>query len=465
MSYSERPKNDIYEKNFLIKLFHNKSLQQTHLDGITPAIFADKTRRLICYLMKRLKAVDKEISVNNMFLFVCNPDEHLLAFQRKNKIEMPTEEMITDILYEVGTDASDAYFDVIYKNLLEMSFYRFVDKAGDEIKLQNTFPKENSISAICGNAKAILTVHKILFDGKEYKRDQLQETLEKVNSKDEYITTSSAHLNSMIGGFTRGYVDAIIGKSGHGKSSWVDFNILHTLMANKAKKIVKITPEEDAATQWRRYLAMICKISTTIMRQKGIIITKDHLDAIKKAVGDRLAIYDKTNRMKDILEIQRVAECDQLYLDHLQKVVYPGTKDPMGNMIGNIPGLVGAQEQLAKQKNMSIINLSQVGDKEIARSQRMSKRPRYHDAFGSSTLYQTAREFLAIYYPIKDKDEEPDNFIGEVGLNTFEVYVEKSSYSIIGKIKMNFDYEFNRFADVGELKKTDFISKKEQELF
>ena len=464
---TDNRQHEVFEKCVLVKIFHNQSLQDSHLELLSPNVFSNAKRRLVLYVMKRLKKAKLDINISNIVLFCNTPDEALKAFLSKSNMGILNEEDVVDIINDTTVDSSERMFDIGYKLLIDDCFQRFVEIRANEIKSYNQSKLQSSRMSILSNAKAIWGFYNKLYKGAEFKRDQLQEAMDKINSPDEYITTSSRNLNSMMGGFTRGYVDVIIGKSGHGKSSWVDYNILHTLLSDKAKKVVKITPEEDAATQWRRYIAMICKISTTAMRMKTVPITKEHIEAVKKVMSDRLVIYDKVNRMADIMELSRVTECDQLYVDHLQKIVYPGNKNPMENMIGNIPGLIGAQEQLAKQKGMSIIDLSQVGDKEIARSERFSKRPRYHDAYGSSVLYQTSREMLAVYYPFKDYDEEPNSFIGQSTptIYGYEVWVEKSSYGRIGKIKMNFDWDYNKFTDAGEIKKTDYIAKNEPNLF
>jgi replicative DNA helicase len=187
------------------------------------------------------------------------------------------------------------------------------------------------------------------------------------------------------------------------------------------------------------------------------------VDAIRMAGG--LKISADTS---DINQARLLKDGEQIYVDHLQSIEYPGRANPLMNMIGEIPGLILFEERIAKQKNISIINLSQVGDKEIARSERFSKRPRYHDAYGSSVLYQKAREFLAVYYPYKDYDENPQTFYGNAPtINDYEVGIEKSSFSALGIIHLNFDYEYSKFSDktVGKAKlKTDFVAPDERQI-
>ena len=203
------------------------------------------------------------------------------------------------------------------------------------------------------------------------------------------------------------------------------------------------------------------------MRQKLRKITDNEIKLVADELKDKIVIYADVYKYKDIQEILRTADGDQIYLDHLQSVDYPGSAGQLQNMIANIPGMILFQEKIAKQKNISIVNLSQVGDKEIARSDRITKRPRYHHAYGSSILYQKSREFSAVYYPYKDYEESTYTFVGNAPtLNDYEIGIEKSSFSAIGVVKMNFDYEHCLFTDkLTKSIKTDYTSPEQETLF
>lgn len=471
----QKNSSDLYEKIYIVKVFHNKRLHQ-ELVNISPSLFTDLKRRSIVYLMKRLYENKVEITLDNLHVYGSHPDDHYLNFIRRTYVCKHGEEVkyiltlneLNDILYDTVIDASDNLFDMIKENLNVLTFARFVTQQLDEMKYGISFHNRDYHSDILARTKGIQTFHKLLFANESVKRNQLSETKNRINSNDEYISTSSQLLNSHIGGFTRGFVDAIIGKSGHGKSTWTDYNIVHTLRSGKVSKVVKITPEEPADFTWRRIISMVCNLSTTGMRNKLVKITDEHIKKVGELLEKRLKIYDNVFKLKDIKEVIRIADGDQLYVDHLQAIEYPGRANPLMNMIGEIPGLILFQERIAKQKNISIINLSQVGDKEIARSERFSKRPRYHDAYGSSVLYQKAREFLAVYYPYKDYDENPQTFYGTPPtMNDYEVGIEKSSFSALGIIHLNFDYEYSLFSDKAVDKrklKTDYVAKNEPQL-
>lgn len=455
---------ELYEKIYIVKVFHNEKLH-SELESISPSLFTEGKRRLTVYLMKRVYANKTAITLDNIYIYGSHPDEHYLSFVRRTYLCKQGEEGkylltlddLNGILYDTVIDSSDNLFNMIKDELHILAFARFVAQQVEEIKYGISFQNKDFHSDILARTKGIQTFHKLLFTNGSVKRNQLDETKNRINSDNEYISTSSQLLNSHIGGFTRGFVDVIIGKSGHGKSTWTDYNIVHTLRSGKVSKVVKITPEEPADFTWRRIISMVCKLSTTGMRNKLVKITDEHVKKVGELLTKRLKVYDDVFKLKDIKEIIRIADGEQIYVDHLQAIDYPGRANPLMNMIGEIPGLVLFEERIAKQKNISIVNLSQVGDKEIARSERFSRRPRYHDTYGSSVLYQKAREFLAVYYPYKDYDENPQMFYGEAPTHRdYEIGIEKSSFSALGIIKLDFDYEYSTFTDKDSRKlKTD----------
>ncbi len=448
MQQKNYPDSDVLERAMLLWLFHDKELREQHLDKILPAMFLHPTRRLLIYVMQKMKDKEVEITVPTIVLFIQNNVETLKLFIQRNKIIIPDENGIRDILFdpEINVKNKD-YFDGVFKDLIRYAFARFVEDKVSEIQFENSYPGKYE-SGILAKAKGIIKVHDMLHGKIGDKRDQLNETRELINNSDEYISTSSQVLNSYIGGWTRGYVATVIAKSGHTKSSWIDYDTSHSLLSGKISSAVIISPEEIASTRWRRLIAMIFKIPTSMMRQKLVQVSDEHIKKIREIFKDKLIIYDQVTKYKDILDLMSTLKCDKVIVDHLQSIEYPGTKDYLGNMIGNIPGIIDFEKRIAKLRKMVIINLSQVGDKEIQRSDRLSKAPRYYDAYGSSVLYQASREFLSIYYPFRDYEDNPMIFgANPPTINDISCSIEKSSFSKLGKVRWNFDPEFNTFTD------------------
>ena len=475
----EYPNSSVYERHYIVKLFNNLKIQEECLDSTLPGIFLDGKKRYIVYLMKRLKEKKMAITVDNMVIFQANPDDSLMAFLRKQHKNVYTSKPLSDdelkkfflsegdiydIVHDVGIDAQadSGTFEIIKKEMLLMSFARFIEDMLPEIKHYNKHLSEQSQYAVISKLKAGTKLYDILHTRMESKQDVLVSAMNYINSEDEYIRTSSRVLNSFIGGFSRGYVNTIIAKSSHCKSSWTDFNIADCIINNKAEKIVKITPEEDSDVQIRRFIAMICKIPTNAMLLKTVKITTDHIKLVKDtlAVGNRLVIYDKYQDEGKIKEIiNSLTDADMIVVDHVNSIDYPGRNGWLNNMINGIPGFINFCKSTSKRvnthgKKTSTILLSQVGDKEIQRSERLSKAPRFYDAYGSSALYQASRQMLALYYPYKDQDDMGISLDNQpCGINDVQIAIEKSSFSMVGKVQLYFDPNLNLFKDSDAAKK------------
>lgn len=437
--------------------------------------------------MRRLLDEGFEITIDNMVMSLAKKDERLTAFVIKHyggKKEdvgkhLPTANGIYDVLFDTTLDSSERLFDEARRGILQASWTRFVEVAISDMKYYNSYNFEKYNHTIMSRARAILKLYdKLISNGGEI-RNQLAETQHIVNSIEEYVPTCSRMLNSYIGGFSRGYVSTIIAKSSHCKSSWVDFNIVQNLCAGKIQKVVKITPEEDAPTQIKRYVATLCKVSLQQMLLKNVTITAEHLNVVREKleIGNRLIIIDNVSKLNDVIEsMASIKDADMVYIDHINAITYPGNGTWLNNMIGGIPGLVQFEKMYAKRLNAKglktcVINLSQVGDKEINKSDRFIKAPRFFDAYGSSSLYQASRQMLALWYPYKDTEDSPyDNMNialpGGGSPSEIDVYasIEKSSFSRIGKMWWVYNPDYNLFSDrsvKGMEKKMDYVAPQE----
>jgi len=375
-------------------------------------------------------------------------DEQLVVFLRKHKVNELTNSDINDLLYDTLVDTSDNMSDFVFERLYALTFQRFVEERVSEIKYINGYGLSSEQPSLIANSKAIIKMHDILYNRTINSVDQLNEAMDMVNNDDEFIPTCLSSLNNYIGGFSRKYVGSIIAKSSHGKSTFADYNSVYTLIKKRADEITIITPEESAATRWRRIIAMINKISTTDMRHKKIKITEEHINIVKKALNGRLKIVDTAHKYKDVVDAMYASNSDMILVDHVNSIDYPGTGDFLSRMIGGIPGLVNVQKVIAKNKNAAVIDLSQVNDKDIQRSDRLSKAPRYWDAYGSSTLYQAAREYIALWYPYKEFEDNPMYFGNkQQSPNDIQIAIEKSSFSAISKFNIIYEPDFATFRD------------------
>ena len=462
----EYPNSDVLERAYLVWMFHNPELRAKYLDKTLPSIFLNPQRRLLIFVMQKMTEENIDITVPNMALYIQNANEAVKNFMKRHKVKIMSEAEIQDTFHDMEITANISLFDMAKDYLLVYAFARFVEDKTTEIKWMNSYPGDYE-SGIVASCRGVIKVYDVLHGRLQSKRDQLAEAMESINSDNEYVSTSSQVLNAHIGGWTRGYVGAVIAKSSHGKSTWTDYDTVHSLLSNKIGSAAIISPEESASTRWRRIICGVFKIPSTMMRQKTAQVTQQHIDKISEMFKDRLFIYDDVFKYKSIIDLMHGLKVDKIVLDHLQAIEYPGTGDFLARMIGGIPGIIDFEKKIAKQRKNVIINLSQVNDKDIQRSDRLIKAPRYWDAYASSTMYQASREFLSLWYPIKDYEDNPIVFGSNIPtINDLQISVEKSSFSRIGKVKLFFDPEFNVFKDKPSksMGKGDYVPPKEKEL-
>src|SRR5690554_2412544 len=108
-------------------MFHNPNLLNTYLDNIMPNYFLDKKRRLIVYIMKRLKDQKKEINVNSIMLFASDPDDDMNLFKRRHFTGELRDEDVEDNLYPDSVSHDESMFEKAYKCLIGDAFARMVE--------------------------------------------------------------------------------------------------------------------------------------------------------------------------------------------------------------------------------------------------------------------------------------------------------------------------------------------------
>lgn len=453
--------SDVFEAPYLVKLFHNKELQDKYLMQTLPSIFLDIKKRVIVYLMRKLYEADLNITVDNIISIQAKlkDDAQFRAFLRKHYAKPLSYDDIYDIVHDVSVSSETTFFDDIRKEMLSRSFSRFVTDILSDIEYNKSFWTDSHNFDIIVKMKGAIKLYDILQGRKKNNIDYFQETMDLVNGLDEYIPTSSRTLNGYIGGFTRNYPAIIAAKSSHCKSSWADYNILSNILSGAVSKVTKITPEETASTQLRRYVAMLCKISTTDMRLKLAKITDEHIKILKEKIGGKLEIIHSAVKLSDVIDAMNNSKADMIYIDHINGIDYPGRGTFLERMVGNIPELVNAEKRIAMEKHISIVNISQVNDKDIQRSTRIVKAPRFWDVYGSSALYHASREFLTLWYPYKDQEDNDLVYEESYDMSDIRILIEKSSFSKVGRIKLNFIPEYNLFYDI---KREETKMEKEQ---
>ena len=433
------------EKYIVSLMIFDKEKREKFIEKLLPNIFYQSENRFLIFLIRKMHKEKIPVSIENIVLLCLSPSPDILSFLKKNGLTTPNNPyaMVTNIIsyYESSDIISDAMVNKAIELLYEMAFKRYVNTKIEEISGIINYEPKISKHQIMTRLEGINRMYKILFENDNIDESinlQLNESMDMINNPDEYIPTFSENINRLIGGFTRKSISTIIGKSGHNKTTFSLFNALYTIRQGYANSVVFISTEEDAPFYWRRIFAMILDVDLEEMRKKEVVITKEHLNTVKSVVGNKIKIVTNIIKYKDIVDALYGYQDDVIYIDHLQNIIYPGNGTFLTNMIGGIPALISIEKQVAKLNNNVIVNLSQVNDKEIQTNTiRKNKSPRYYDAYASSSMYQGSREFLSIWYPIKDIDEySEDDFIYTP--TDVIVSVEKSNFTRTGRVRLKY---------------------------
>ena len=73
------PQSDIFERAYLLKIYHNQKIRESELPSLLPQVFLNNKRRLVAFLMVELYHQSQEITVSNMVLLLSNPSDRILS--------------------------------------------------------------------------------------------------------------------------------------------------------------------------------------------------------------------------------------------------------------------------------------------------------------------------------------------------------------------------------------------------
>jgi len=436
---------DIYEKNVLVKLFHNKDLQTKYLPDILPALFYDRRRRVLVHIMKLLYENKLGITVEN--IIISQNTRRVKAILRKEKESVMNQEEVWKELNDFDVDTGSSMFEEAFLELHDLAFARFVDEIVPDINYDLAYNKRDSVLA---RTKAINQVYDIIFKSKlKSREDQIGNAINVVNSGGTYKRLSSSTLNSFTGGVSKGFITTIVGKPSHGKSTLMTFESAWQVKNEKEDRIDVIGPEETPDVFWRRILAIELGIPITRLTQGEVQISREEERRIKDIYGGKIHFHDISS-LKDITDLtwSLSKKSKFIWLDHVNAVSYYNDDQTRG-----ITGLINMQKAFLKENPEAVIfDLSQVNTKKMQFNKRL--RPTKADAFASSVLEQASREFLVVYYPYKDaiSEETKQYFLGKGNKlpqpDIVQIIVEKNSFGDVGEFRMKYLPEYSRFQDM-----------------
>lgn len=462
------------EGMFLRKLVYNPEWHKL-IKHMLPGIFSVPAHKYICYAMKKLESKGIRITANNIVLYI-SKETDVSVFRRKLKLPMADPQEIEDILTDMEKDTSAELIDQAYENIIDLAYRRFTKEALSEIAWRMQFmDKGAEIAALCSATARTyhtLTAHKRVL--KLAKRTSgISEAAHSINTAGRTIPTFSKGINRYIGGWTRGWANVLMARSGHGKSNFITNEARHKIDKGIVDKVAIISSEEGRDVFWTRMFASVFNLSTSSMRAGIAKATKEQEQELEAMYGDKI-LFENYVKYKDVVELLfSLRDYELIYIDHINAIEYPGNGNAIANMIGNIPSLISREKEFLKSNPESvIININQVAEKQIEGSIKdYWKMPHHELAYGNSVSWVACREWVTLYYPYKDICNRPNEWVHVDPLqkptNTdLYVKVEKSSFTDMGEAQLYFDFEHSKMTDAtpkGEVKSQ--ITAIQEEMF
>lgn len=435
-------KTEIYEKSVLVKLFHNKGLQDKYLEDILPGIFQSVIRRVLIFTMQKLLDNNMDISIENIILV--QNTKPLGLYLRKVKASPLTEDQVYNEVLDTSVDASPDLFRESFECLHDEAFAYYVESVNKELTYELAFCNR---PAILARTKSVDRIHSLLYKSKNKERDdQIFSTMDEINRSSAYLRMASNRLTSILGGWSRGYAGSAIGRPSHNKSTYFTWDSTWQIKHNKLDRVDVISTEESPLSFWRRIFAIELGISIKDMIEGIRKISITDMQKIKDLYEGKI-VFKQLKKFSDIIDYLNSLRSEYIWIDHINSISYPQNNDYKG-----IISLINYEKEwLIKNKDSVIINLSQVNTKEMKKRNRTF--PSKEDAYMSSVLEHASREFLSFYYPYKDTIDKDfqKKFAGRGKIPTpdqMQISIEKNSYGDIGIIDMKYIPEFGIFEDV-----------------
>lgn len=444
-------KTEIYEHSIVVKLFHNKSLQDRYLPVLL-GIFSNKNRRLILFIMNHLHKEKINITIDNIIL---NREIPIVKkFMNKIKLyDILDEDTLVSEVMDMSIDSSKSLFEESYNVLHDEAFARYVDASIADFKYEIAYKNR---AAIIAKVRSIQNTYNIIYSNKaKDKTDQLLDTMNIINSSSAYMPTSSKRLTSVMGGWSKGYSGTAIGRPSHNKSTWFTYDSTWQIKSGSLDEVHVIGVEENPTSFWRRVFAIELGIPISDLVNGIQKISEQDLQLIKKKYEGKI-IFHPIREFWKIIELLFSIKVPYIWIDHINAIVYPS-----GDMYNGIIKLLNYQKDwLSDNPGSVIVNLSQVNTKTMKYKNRLF--PSKEDAYMSSVLEQYSREFISFYYPYKDSiDKDYQRKLVGKGINMsqdfIQISIEKNSLGDIGVLDFKYHYRYGKFEDLSPKKEVSNI--------
>ena len=454
------------EKHVLLKLINNPELHDEYIPSILSGTFAEPEHRMIIFAIKQLYQKKIHITAKNILMYI-SKESDAYAFAHKYKYDFPDLNIFEQIItFGLETNEySTELFEDFYKLHLELAFRRFVDKRIKSIRVYND-TRLSGAYYVTENAKAIIQLYEKFFNKQlDNKKNSIRNSAKQVNKGSSFYPTWSQNINSIMYGWSKGYPASILARSGHGKSTFVTNEVRHKIRRNIVDKVAIISTEEEESVFWQRMFALECGLSLEGMRQGLVKIADSHIAIVEKMYEGRIKFFYEISYGKIIQLLYSLSDTQFIVLDHLNAIDYPGRGNALQNMPGGITKLITQEKKFLKvNPETVIVNINQVKEKDLPAIRSYWKCPSYEMAYGSSTTYFAAREWLTLYYPYIDMVNRPQEWLKvkkKPDIVDLHFEVQKTSFSEVGKGKLYWAKNLALMEDVKKKPTTEFIAPQE----
>lgn len=457
------------EERFLRRLLNTPSKHHL-LEIILPGIFSQTINRLIIFIMKQMYAKRIPLTLNNILQYYIQSKE-VRSFRYKYKIPMYSQDDLTSHLDVKEPVIPDDLFDSSYLTVIEIGFRRFTYLKMKEMAYHLKYVNHNL--EIASLAKSIYGLEQILrrnkVNSQRAGKGGIRKALNKINEVEGIIPSFSKAINNLTMGWSRGYPNALLARSSHGKSTFIFNEIQHKIKHNIVNKIALISPEEDDVTFWRRASAFEFNLNITALKAGLVKITDEQMAIVEKKYEGKVDFFHEDMvKYRNVIDLLfSLQDYELIIIDHVTAIEYAGSGNSLQNLAGGIIYLVHREtEFLSKNKQSTIINVNQVREKDIESSIKTYwKMPSYTMAYGNSVTYVASREWITLYYPYRDLVNRSYEWMGVTDLptmNDLHFAVEKSSSGEIGSGVLQFIPEYARLSDKDiKIKKEVIINQEE----
>jgi len=351
------------------------------LQLVQPEHFTDTKYIAIYSALKKHQVFDKIVLWDKI---------KTLDIIKRAKVEWLDVEQLDDF---VDLERIDSYVEILFDRYQKRRLYDF----GEEVK--NAMVDGENQYEIALKAQSILS-----HLSERSRLETNQELLEKVFNEDagDVISTGFKHIDSFIGGLTRGMVVVIGGDSGHMKTTLALEQSFRMAETNPTAKIGIFSKEMTSESLIKKQISRICGIPINkIFSQQ---YDKDEVYKKMMAVpawrDNRIKIVNPNLfiGVADIARIQMAQRFDVWFLDFIQLLEF--AKSAASSSDYNVQvgqNMRNLQSLALATKSVGII-LSQV-KKGI--EYREAKRPTISDLEWSGLIKQLASYIFFSYYPCK----------------------------------------------------------------